>query len=299
MKNTVVLGATIAGACLLFGLAEPAQADMSMTQFGDLHDLGDYFDNTWRRVDSSDKSSPWQVADGSHQDGKAKCYGLFERAAKDGLKDTDMFKVRNDGPDWLKGEVSIGDMKPVCDRVQRMVNVKLWEKWAVFAMQELGKEGGGDIKFAENCLSRYDDMLKKGIAADSSVVPRKVNDASGTAVEWKGTVKEVRVKYCDAGLKKAQEEQAKRDAPYKKVMKGEKLETALTYRGVFLAGGSVTEDPAVMAKANVWFVDTEPSEVCANGMQKHVIHRFEFAGNKLAKSTNIDTCGVPRANNFQ
>ena len=61
----------------------------------------------------------------------------------------------------------------------------------------------------------------------------------------------------------------------------------------------VTEDPAVMAKANVWFIDTEPPELCANLTQKHIIHRYEFAGDKLAKSTNIETCGIPRASSFK
>jgi hypothetical protein len=292
MKNTVVLGATIAGILL----AGPAWADGSGNVRGDLYSLGDHIDGVWYRDGAN---APWNIADGAQNDGVAKCKAMVDKAMKDGAKDSDKVSLGNDGPDWIKGEQPFGDMKVVCDRIQRMVNVKVWEKWAIFAMQELGKQGGGDIKFSQNCLSLYDDMLKKGVAADSKVVARKVNDASGTAIDWKGTVKEVRVKYCDAGYKKAKEEQEKRDAPYKKVMKGQKLETALTYRGVFLAGGAVTEDPAVMAKANVWFIDTEPQELCANFTQRHVIHRFEFAGDKLAKSTNIETCGVPRANNFQ
>ena len=49
----------------------------------------------------------------------------------------------------------------------------------------------------------------------------------------------------------------------------------------------------------MWFIDTELQDWCANGMQKHVVHRYEFAGDKLAKSTNIETCGVPRASSFK
>ncbi|HEY4176283.1 MAG TPA: hypothetical protein VGM90_05610 [Kofleriaceae bacterium] len=291
MKNTVVFGATIAGLLL----AGPAHAGVSDDVRGDLYELGGQIDQVWSR----DGDGPWDIADGAAKDGKAVCKDMIAKAVKDGAKDTDPVSLMDDGPDFLKGDVPFGDLKLVCDRMQRMIDIKVWEKWAKFAMQELGKKSGGDIKFSENCLATYDEMLKKGVAADSKVVAKKVNDASGTPVDWKGTVKELRVKYCDAGYKKAKEEQEKRDAPYKKVMKGEKLETALTYRGVFLAGGVGTDDPAKMAAASVWFIDTEPSELCPNLTQKHVIHRYEFAGDKLAKSTNIETCGIPRASNYK
>ncbi|MFT3695724.1 MAG: hypothetical protein QM831_21485 [Kofleriaceae bacterium] len=287
MKNLVVV--------VGFLLAGPARADKAWDLHYDLGQIGQHIDMVWSR----EGDGAWDIADGAAKDGKAVCKDLIVKAEKDGAKDTDMVPLVEDGPDFAKGDAALGDIRLVCDRMQRMIDIKVWERWAVFSMQELGKKGGGDIKFSQNCLATYDEMLKKGVAADNKVVPRKVNDASGTAVDWNGTVKEVRVKYCDAGYKKAKEEQEKRDAPYKKVMKGEKLETALTYRGVFLVGGASTDDPTVMAKANVRFVDTEPSELCANLTQKHVIHRYEFAGDKLAKSTNIETCGVPRAGSFK
>jgi hypothetical protein len=291
MKNTVVLAATMTA--LLW--AGPARADQSFELHGDLYELGQHIDQVWSR----EGTGPWDIADGAAKDGKAVCKELIAKAVKDGAKDSDMVNLMDDGPDFIKGDVAFGDLKLVCDRMQRMVDIKTWEKWAKFSMQEFGKAGGGNIKFYENCLSTYDDMLKKGVPADAKVVAKKVNDASGKPVEWSGTVKDLRKKYCDAGYKKAKEEQEKRDAPYKKVMKGAKLETALTYRGVFLAGGTVTDDPAKMAAANVWFIDTEPAELCANGTQKHVIHRFEFAGDKLAKSTDLSTCGIPHASNFK
>ncbi len=295
MKSTVVWGAIIVGSLL----AGPARADKDAdwARRGALYQISDHMRSMWTR---DDPKGPWKISDGaSDGSGKAVCKELIANAEKAGVTDADMIEMAKAGPDWIEGPVSLGDMKLVCNRMQRMIDIKQWERWAVFSLQELSKKGGGDIKFYENCLQNYDAMLKKGVAADSQVIPDKANDANGVAVEWSGTVKDLNQKYCVAGLKKAKEEQSKRDAPYKKVMKGEKLETALTYRGVFLAGGSVTEDPAVMAKAAVWFIDTEPQEWCANAMQKHVVHRYEFAGDKLAKSTNIETCGVPRANTFK
>ena len=42
-------------------------------------------------------------------------------------------------------------------------------------------------------------MLKKGVAADSTVVPHKANDANGVAVEWSGTVKDLEPKVLRRG----------------------------------------------------------------------------------------------------
>jgi hypothetical protein len=74
---------------------------------------------------------------------------------------------------------------------------------------------------------------------------------------------------------------------------------ALTYRGVFLAGGEVTGDPSRMAREAVWFIDTEPPKLCANFAQAHVLKRYEFVGDKLAKVTDINTCGSPRVSDFK
>ncbi len=286
MKNTALLGLLIATA---------AHADVSDDLRGDLYELGQHIDQIWSR----EGDGPWDIADGAAKDGQAVCKDLIAKAVKDGAKDTDPVNLLDDGPDLAKGEVPFGDVKLMCDRVERMVFIRSWEKWAIFSMQEFGKPGGGDIKFFENCLSTYDQMLKKGVAADAQVVSRTVNDAARKPVEWKGAVKDLRAKYCDAGYTKAKQAQEKRDAPYKKVMKGEKLQTALTYRSAFLPGGFVADDPAKLAAATVWFIDTEPNELCPNGLQKHTIHRFEFSGDKLGRSTNITTCGMPRAGDFK
>jgi len=281
-------------------LVAPARADKAADKAQDTRyhaqQLGEHIDNMWSR----EGEGAWDIGAAAGDDnGKARCKALITDFENDGAKDTDKIPLLDDGPDFVKGEISLADAKLVCDRIQRMVTIKMWEKWAKFSMQEFRKQGGGNIKFYENCLSTYDEMLKQGIAADATVVSKKVNDAAGVAVEWSGTVKQLRMKYCDAGYKKAKEEQEKRDAPYKKVIQGEKLATALLYRSAYLAGGAVTNDPAKLAAASVWFIDTEPPQVCPNGTQRHVIHRFEFAGNKLAKSTDISTCGIPRAGNFK
>jgi hypothetical protein len=291
MSHPLVLGATFTGLLL----AQAARAGVSEDVRYDFYELGQHVDQVWSR----EGEGPWDIADGAARDGKAVCKDLIAKAVKDGAQDTDTVTLNDDGPDFTKGDIPFSDLKRVCDRMERMVFIKTWERWAKFAMQELRKSGGGDIKFSENCLSTYDVMLKKGVPADAQVVAKQVNDASGKPVDWKGTVQELRVKYCDAGYKKAKAEQERRDAPYKKVMKGEKLQTALTYRGVFLAGGAGTDDPARMAAATVWFIDTEPPALCTNGTQKHVIHRYEFEGDKLAKATDISTCGIPRAADFR
>lgn len=49
----------------------------------------------------------------------------------------------------------------------------------------------------------------------------------------------------------------------------------------------------------MWFIDTEPPTLCGNGAQAHMLHRFEFSGDALAKTININTCGAPRVKDFK
>jgi hypothetical protein len=290
MRRTVVSGAMIAA--VLVGAAAPAWADDAARNHA-LYQLGEALTGAWSK-DEATKS--WQVSGAAFELGKARCEAPLVELTKMGAPGSSKVKVGTAGPDLAAGEHTLDDARAACGRIVRAGYIRDWEHWAIFAMQDAPKIGKGyvNLQYFENCIAGYDKMLSKGITKDTKVTAQQIQDQ-----KWEGTVEELRKKYCDAGLKAAKAEQDKKDAPYKKAMTGEKLQMALTYRGVWLAGGQVTDEPAAMAKANVWFVDTEPPALCKTGAQQHVLKRFEFAGDKLAKTTDINTCGSPRAKDFK
>jgi hypothetical protein len=75
----------------------------------------------------------------------------------------------------------------------------------------------------------------------------------------------------------------------------------LLYRSFWLVGGGTTDDPKVMAKANVLFTDSSPSEVCVgNGAPVHVLTRLQYnAAHKLVKATTSRHCGSPPAKAYK
>jgi hypothetical protein len=256
--------------------------------------LGDALSGAWSKHDAT---KSWHVSGAAFEspDG-ARCAKPLAELTKMGAPGTSKVRINTPGPDLVEGENTLDDARAACGRIVRAGLIRDWERWGIFAMQDHAKLGQGrvDTTYFERCLTSYDTMLRKGITKDAKVAPQQIGN-----VMWAGTVEELRKKWCDAGLKVAQAEQDKKDAPYKKAMKGEKLRMALQYRGVFLAGGEVTDDPNRMASAKVWFIDTEPPTWCANFAQSHVLHRYEFNGDELAKTTNINTCGAPRAKDFK
>jgi hypothetical protein len=259
-----------------------------------LYKLGESLTGAWGK-DYTTKA--WQVSGAAFELGKARCEPVLAELAAMGAPGSSKVKVGTPGPDLAEGESTLDDARAACGAIVRAGLIRDWERWAVFAMQDHAKLGTGSVSttYFERCLDAYETMLRKGTAKDARVSPQQIGD-----VKWEGTVEELRKKWCDAGLKVAQAEQDRKDAPYKKAMKGEKLRMALLYRGVYLAGGEVTDDPNRMAGAQVWFIDTEPPKYCTvNLAQAHVLHRFEFAGDALVKTTDITTCGAPRARDFK
>ena len=300
MRNTVVAGAMMA-VCLVGGEARADKESDEKIAY-QYYLLSEDLSTAWRK---GDDGKPWQVADGNMADGKAKCQAFIDELDKLGVKpdDVNRVKLQYDSPEFPAGKYTLDDVRAMCGRIGRQAKIKMWEKWAIWSMQEHAKvKAGGSwtVQYFQNCVNTYQDMLKQGIDKGQLVIPRNVNDADQNPVEWKGTVAELNTKYCVIGLKDAKAAQEKLDAPYKKVLKGDKLELALEYRGFYLVGGQVTSDPAIIAKNNVLFIDTEPSASCANGMQRHQVHRWTFdAKGKELKVENIETCGTPRARDFK
>jgi len=288
MRITFVSVAMIATLATAPALADEA----SEARDHQLYLLGDSL-SAWSKDDTT---KSWQVSGAAFDLGVARCAPPLAELTKMGAPGSSKVRVNVAGPDLVEGENTLDDARAACGRIVRAGLIRDWERWGIFAMQDHAKLGQGrvDTTYFERCLTSYDTMLRKGITKDAKVAPQQIGN-----VMWTGTVEELRKKWCDAGLKVAQAEQDKKDAPYKQAMKGEKLRMALLYRGVFLAGGEVTDDPKRMASAKVWFIDTEPPTWCANFAQSHVLHRYEFNGDELAKTTDINTCGAPRAKDFK
>lgn len=154
------------------------------------------------------------------------------------------------------------------------------------------------------CIQSYDKMIASGVSP-STRVPEQVMEASGKfpRIEWKGTVKEIKDNWCEAGGKKISEDVAAKHAPYKAVLKADKLRLVIdeTHGGISsyaLAGGKYTSDPQLLAAARVWFLDigraTNDTRICVNGGKLSKVRRYSFdANHKLLGTTEKEYCGNP------
>lgn len=160
------------------------------------------------------------------------------------------------------------------------------------------------------CIQSYDKMIASGVSP-STRVPEEVREASGKfpRIEWKGTVEEIKKNWCEAGGKKISEDVASKHAPYKAVLKADKLRLVIdeTHGGVSsyaLAGGKYTDDPKALAAARVWFLDVGPpsneGQYCLNGAKRSMVRRYTFnVEHKLLSTTEKQYCGTPPASAYR
>lgn len=162
----------------------------------------------------------------------------------------------------------------------------------------------------DRCIEYYDKMIASGISP-STQVPEYVMEASGNfpRIHVKGTIKEIKENWCDAGKKKLAGDIASDHAPYKAVLKADKLrlvineKTGHVYRYA-LAGGKYTGDAKLLAAARVWFLDigaaSNESQYCVNGGKRSSVRRYSFdAQHKLLATTEKAYCGDPPASAYR
>ena len=154
------------------------------------------------------------------------------------------------------------------------------------------------------CIQSYDKMIASGVSP-STRVPEQVIPAGGgfPRIEWKGTVREIKENWCEAGLKKVSGDIEAKQAPYKAVLKADKLrlvvdETHGEISSYALAGGKYTSDPKLLAAARIWFLDVGPpsneSQYCKSGGKRHSVRRYTFnVEHKLLSTTQKEYCGDP------
>ena len=154
------------------------------------------------------------------------------------------------------------------------------------------------------CVQSYDKMIASGISPSTQVPEGEVR-----GIMWKGTVQEIKEKWCDAGLKKITDDVVARHAPYREHLKADKLRLVIdeTHGGVTsyaLPGGKYTSDAKLLAAAPVWFLDVGPpsneAQYCLSGGKRNSVRRYSFnAQHKLLGTTQKEYCGDPPASAYR
>jgi hypothetical protein len=283
VKNTLILG------CALFltmaptaGAQQPKWGDPNYKLLSEVaSDIG------WYQITAT---KAWTVKDGATLGLRgARCSATLDKLRAAGVPDTQIVNVKYDAPEFQRGPHTLAEIRTSCAHVESLGKVKYFEKWAVMAMKDTANLNSGqyDAGYYKNCLQAYDQIVKAGVSP-SERVPE---DVIGSAT-WSGSIEEIRNKWCEPGLSKANSKTAASEAPYRKELTNDKLKVALTYQQVLLPGGARTADPHKMAASSVWFVDFSPSKVCNDGRQVHNLRRYQFGGDqRLIKTTEQDYCG--------
>lgn len=142
----------------------------------------------------------------------------------------------------------------------------------------------GALDEAASCTKHADELLAAGVPAN---LPWKL---VGDPVF---TVADIKPKFCDALTKQANKFSKdmaavieKEKAKYTKVgIAGDKLEFMMTYPGrVFLPGRTAPDEMKPYAAASTMFVELS-GDADADNMVTFTVRRYQFSGNKLAKTT--------------
>lgn len=154
------------------------------------------------------------------------------------------------------------------------------------------------------CIQSYEKMIASGVSPST-----RVREDSDRGILWTGTVKEIKEKWCDAGQKKKSADLAALHAPYKALLKGDKLRLVVdeTHGGISryaMPGGKYTSDAKLLAAASVWFLDIGPpsneAQYCVNGGKRNSVRRYSFnAQHKLLGTTQKKYCGDPPASAYR
>jgi hypothetical protein len=152
------------------------------------------------------------------------------------------------------------------------------------------------------CLDRYEKLIASGVSPS-------VRITKYAEIDWNGTLVEIKEKYCVAPEKKVNEDRAAKHAPYKAVLKADKLrliinETSGHVYSYALAGGKYTDDAKLLAAAKVWFLDIGPpsneAQNCLTGGRRNSVRRYTFDVNhKLVSTTQKQYCGDPPASAYR
>lgn len=257
-----------------------------------LKSLGDHLNTAWIQ-----KGGVWWLADQGENDMKPPpCQRLVDELVKANTPDTATFSLQRDIKDFKAGTHTFAEAKASCVQVAYVSKVKAFTDEVFLAINFR------DMEFAKRCVDRYDEVIKAGVKPTEIVPTSMVAVRGGPDVEFSGSIENVRTKFCDPLYKKVADDKAKREAPYRAVLKGDKLDAALSGRFWMLPGKvEGANSPKLLAANNVWFYEMEPSDgSCASG-KTIILYRWQFdqKTSKFLKATEKQFCGMPPASAYR
>ncbi len=213
------------------------------------------------------------------------CMDAFNKVAAAHVPETATFKLTTPAPGVEMGDHPWPEAKPLCERMLQAERMVWAQHWLGLARQDAeSRHGPPDSAIYTACMDAYAGAITVGVADTDPVVIGDEEVTLGNAM----------AKWCAAGKQKFDEDAERRAAPYKKVLKADKLAMALVDPAFFLPGGAATIDASKLAAASVWFRDTEADSACPNGGKAHLLHRYQFdSAHKLVKTTDKNYCGAP------
>jgi hypothetical protein len=244
-------------------------------------DYGDYYD-----YDAATKE--WKFTATS-----VGCDSYVKEAQADGVADSLVVDVPYDTPDFSKGPHTFKELRTYCDRAKRAEAIYKWLGWALTATTD----SAGDLAVA--CTEFYDKTVKKYGFAPTTKIPYEgvtIEDPA-TGQPYVGTLEGARKAYCDVKASKYQAAVSADEAPYRKVLKADKLRVALENMGkaIYLPG-RVEGKPSKLAAGKVWFrLVWYDDRKCKDGVDVvHVLQRYQFDGrHALVSQTEKNFCGAP------
>lgn len=269
----------------LTALTAPAAADEADQLVSNLETQ---IRRAWYR---DDETRAWKlVVDASSGFNTAPCTELFTKLRNLNVPATRTIELIEESRDLPAGKHALPAVKKACDAIEYQGKVKEVETWILLAAESDGINNRGPIG---QCMARYDEGLALGIKATDKVPQRKVR-IGRDLVMWSGSLKELKVKHCDAAMKKIRVELAKIEGPFRKFLKADKLALALGFNvtAVYrLPDGDRSMNPAKLAAEKVWF-GTRTGGHCADGRTQVDVTKYEFnAAHKIVNETTKQYCG--------
>ena len=273
-------------------LCAPLIAHADTFRYPPLKELADSLNVAWIQQDGV-----WWLSDPGEEGMKPPpCQKIVDKLVKENIADTTIFPLGRDIKDYKAGPHTFAEYKASCTQVAYLSKAKAFTDEAFMAINFRDEE------FAKRCIDRYDEVIKAGVKPTEIVPTSMVAVRGGPDVEVSGSIENIRIKFCDPLYKKVAEERAKREAPYRAVLKGDKLDAALSGRFWMLPGKvEGANNPKRLAANNVWFYEMEPSDgSCANG-KTIILYRWQFdqKTSKFLKATEKQYCGTPPASAYR
>lgn len=257
--------------------------------------LEDQIRQAWYR---DDETRAWLLADAASKGfAPAPCSETLMKLRNLNVPASRTIELREDSKDLPKGVHALPAVRKACDAIEYAGKIKEVERWITMSAES---DSITNRDAFAHCVATYNDAIAAGIKPTDRVPQRRIR-IGRDMVMWSGTIEELKLKYCDAGTAKIKEELAKREAPYRKVLKNDKLELALGFNATavyVLPGGDASMNPAKLAASRVWFDSTSaPSneaQTCADGRRRVLVRKYEFDKNqKIVKTTKSESCGDP------